>query len=281
MKYPNVSNERARRTDRAASRDPSVMGIVNVDARLVLRRRRPPASRPPPRQRAGACWTRARPFSTSAVSRRAPAPTESRSTSSSAASCRCSRRCTARRSRSTRRRPRSLAARSSSGRRWSTTSPRCAATPRWPASSGTAAPTSVSCTCRASRGRCRRARCTTTSFPRSPRSSRSGSRHATGAGVPRSASPRPGDRVRQDGRSELRARASARRARRTRPAGPRRLLAQELARAHPRHEGATTGPLSASLAAAVAAYERGATIIRAHDVREHVEALTVATVVAG
>lgn len=45
---------------------------------------------------------------------------------------------------------------------------------------------------------------------------------------------------------------------------------------------ATTGPLSASLAAAVAAYERGATIIRAHDVREHVEALTAArAVVAG
>jgi dihydropteroate synthase len=44
---------------------------------------------------------------------------------------------------------------------------------------------------------------------------------------------------------------------------------------------ATTGPLSASVAAAVAAYERGATIIRAHDVREHVEALTVAAAVVG
>jgi dihydropteroate synthase len=43
---------------------------------------------------------------------------------------------------------------------------------------------------------------------------------------------------------------------------------------------ATTGPLSASLAAAVTAYERGATIIRAHDVRETVEALTVAQAVA-
>jgi dihydropteroate synthase len=42
---------------------------------------------------------------------------------------------------------------------------------------------------------------------------------------------------------------------------------------------ATTGPLSASLAAAVAAYERGATILRVHDVREHVEALTVARAV--
>jgi dihydropteroate synthase len=42
---------------------------------------------------------------------------------------------------------------------------------------------------------------------------------------------------------------------------------------------ATTGPLSASLAAAVAAYERGATILRVHDVRETVEALTVAQAV--
>jgi dihydropteroate synthase len=42
---------------------------------------------------------------------------------------------------------------------------------------------------------------------------------------------------------------------------------------------ATTGPLSASLAAAVTAYERGATILRVHDVRETVEALTVAQAV--
>jgi dihydropteroate synthase len=44
---------------------------------------------------------------------------------------------------------------------------------------------------------------------------------------------------------------------------------------------AQTGPLSASIAAAVAAYERGATILRVHDVREHVEALTAAQAVAG
>jgi dihydropteroate synthase len=36
------------------------------------------------------------------------------------------------------------------------------------------------------------------------------------------------------------------------------------------------GPLSASVAVAVLAYERGAAIIRAHDVREHVEALEAA-----
>ena len=42
---------------------------------------------------------------------------------------------------------------------------------------------------------------------------------------------------------------------------------------------ATTGPLSASLAAAVEAHDRGAAIFRVHDVREHVEALTVAAAV--
>jgi dihydropteroate synthase len=42
---------------------------------------------------------------------------------------------------------------------------------------------------------------------------------------------------------------------------------------------ATTGPVSASVAAAVIAYERGAAILRAHDVQEHVEALTVAAAV--
>ena len=39
---------------------------------------------------------------------------------------------------------------------------------------------------------------------------------------------------------------------------------------------ATVGSIAASVAAAVAAYERGAWIVRAHDVREHVEALRVA-----
>ena len=39
---------------------------------------------------------------------------------------------------------------------------------------------------------------------------------------------------------------------------------------------ATTGSVAASVGAAVAAYERGATILRVHDVREHVEALAAA-----
>jgi dihydropteroate synthase len=44
---------------------------------------------------------------------------------------------------------------------------------------------------------------------------------------------------------------------------------------------AKTGSLSTSIATAVAAYERGATILRVHDVREHVEALTAAQAVIG
>jgi dihydropteroate synthase len=44
---------------------------------------------------------------------------------------------------------------------------------------------------------------------------------------------------------------------------------------------ATTGTTAASVGAAVAAYERGATILRVHDVREHVEALTAAVAALG
>jgi dihydropteroate synthase len=43
---------------------------------------------------------------------------------------------------------------------------------------------------------------------------------------------------------------------------------------------ARVGSLAASLGAAVAAFERGASIFRVHDVREHVEALTVAGALA-
>ena len=43
--------------------------------------------------------------------------------------------------------------------------------------------------------------------------------------------------------------------------------------------GATQGTLAASIAAAVTAYERGAWMVRAHDVRETVEALAVAAAV--
>ena len=44
---------------------------------------------------------------------------------------------------------------------------------------------------------------------------------------------------------------------------------------------ARTGTTAASVAAAVVAFERGATILRVHDVREHVEALTAAAAALG
>jgi dihydropteroate synthase len=44
---------------------------------------------------------------------------------------------------------------------------------------------------------------------------------------------------------------------------------------------ARTGTIAASVGAAVAAYERGATILRVHDVRDHVEALTAAAAALG
>jgi dihydropteroate synthase len=44
---------------------------------------------------------------------------------------------------------------------------------------------------------------------------------------------------------------------------------------------ATTGSTAASVGVAVAAFERGASILRVHDVREHVEALAAAKAVVG
>jgi dihydropteroate synthase len=44
---------------------------------------------------------------------------------------------------------------------------------------------------------------------------------------------------------------------------------------------ATTGSTAASVGVAVAAFERGATILRVHDVREHVEALAAVRAVVG
>jgi dihydropteroate synthase len=44
---------------------------------------------------------------------------------------------------------------------------------------------------------------------------------------------------------------------------------------------ATTGTAAASVGAAIAAYDRGASIFRVHDVREHVEALRIAQAVSG
>ena len=47
------------------------------------------------------------------------------------------------------------------------------------------------------------------------------------------------------------------------------------------NEEALTGPVSAGVAAAVMAFERGASIFRVHDVREHVEALAAARALEG
>jgi dihydropteroate synthase len=44
---------------------------------------------------------------------------------------------------------------------------------------------------------------------------------------------------------------------------------------------ARTGTTAASIGVAIAAYERGATILRVHDVREHAEALSAVRAVAG
>ena len=92
--------------------------------------------------------------------------------------------------------------------------------------------------------------------------------------------PRPRDRLREDGRAQLRARASSRRAVRARPAGADRPVSQEQPREARRAERVATSA-AVSVGAAVAAYDRGATILRVHDVREHVEALAAAKAVRG
>ena len=103
---------------------------------------------------------------------------------------------------------------------------------------------------------------------------------AVAPGSPRSAiCLDPGHRLRQDARPEPRARAPARRDRRARPPGARRPLAQEHARPLLGDPGGGVGTDAASVGAAVAAFDRGASIFRVHDVRAHVEALAVAAAV--
>ncbi len=78
----------------------------------------------------------------------------------------------------------------------------------------------------------------------------------------------------------LAAAAGARRARRARPAGARRPLAQ-VARSAARWAIRRPARVSVdgSVGAAVAAFDRGASIFRVHDVRPHVEALALAAAV--
>ena len=123
---------------------------------------------------------------------------------------------------------------------------------------------------------------TTTSRPRWRRSSRSGCASRSRPGSTRSGSasiPGIGFGKTVEQNLELVSRLDVLAA--PRSPGADRPLAQELARPAPRRSRARApGSLSASLAAAVAAYERGATILRVHDVKEHVEALTVARAIA-
>jgi dihydropteroate synthase len=94
--------------------------------------------------------------------------------------------------------------------------------------------------------------------------------------------PRSRDRVRQDRAAELRARPASPRARRARPSRARRLLAQELARAHPRRRECEDGPRCRRAwrrqSPRTTAARRSCAV---HDVRAHVEALTVAAAVSG
>ena len=160
---------------------------------------------------------------------------------------------------------RSRAARSSSASSWSTTSPRCAATRSSRASSPTRVLSLPDAHARraahdAGRPALRRRRLGGEALPR-------GAARVRGRrGSARSSS------------ASTRASASARRSRTTssscagstscrdRPAAARRLLAQELARKLTGRP--TTGTAAASVGAAVAAFERGATILRVHDVRD-------------
>ena len=127
----------------------------------------------------------------------------------------------------------------------------------------------------ADRPHLRRRRLRREAFPRGAARVRGRGRRARGARLPR-----PGDRLRQDGRAQLRARAPARRAR---AIGRPLLVGLSRKSSLARSSGdpdAKVGSAAASVGAAVAAFDRGASILRVHDVREHVEALAVAKAVA-
>ena len=105
--------------------------------------------------------------------------------------------------------------------------------------------------------------------------------HRGRRGDPRGADlSRPGDRLRQDAPAQLRARAPARRAARAGTPGRDRLLAQALARAPARRPGRDDGVGCSQRRRSRGRLRAGATILRVHDVREHVEALAAAQAVA-
>ena len=91
--------------------------------------------------------------------------------------------------------------------------------------------------------------------------------------------PRPGHRLRQDRRAELRARPSTGRAARPRPARRRRLLAQALARPAARRPARDDRHHGGQRRRCRRRVRARRTVLRVHDVREHAEALAAARAV--
>ena len=134
--------------------------------------------------------------------------------------------------------------------------------------------TAASCTCAASRGRCRTPRATTTWSPTSRPTWRSGWSSRPRGGRGGADPPRPGHRLRQDRRAQPRAAAPPGRDRRARPPGARRHLAQGVPRQAHRPRGRTTAS-PGTIATNVLAYAKGARIFRVHDVAPARDALIV------
>ena len=165
------------------------------------------------------------------------------------------------------------ALRSSAARSSSTTSRPCAATPSSPESSPAPARISASCTCRASRGRCRQepryddVAAEVASFLEERLA------FAVAQGIPE-------ERICLDpgigfGKTVAQNLELVRRLDVLLALG-RPVLVGFSRKSSLRRLTGSDDLLGASVAAAVAAFERGATILRVHDVRPHVDALTVA-----
>ena len=117
----------------------------------------------------------------------------------------------------------------------------------------------------------RRRRLRREALPRAAARVRRRGGRARGARLPRS-----GHRLREDGRAQPRARCGGSTS--SRAIGRPLLVGLSRKSTLGKLTGdpaATTGSAAASVGGAVAAFDRGATILRVHDVREHVEALAV------
>ena len=163
----------------------------------------------------------------------------------------------------------------------STTSPRCAAIPSSRVRSPTPARTFASCTCRGSLARCRSRRGTRTLSEEVAGFLEERLAVAVAAGIPEDhVCLDPGIGFGKTPDQNLGADPWARAALPDRPSGSRRPLAQEHAGARARAtRPRRSGTDAASVGAAVAAFDRGAALFRAHDVAAHVEALAAAAAV--